>query len=140
MSEIKKRPSPVSDDEDLKVGPIEAESAAQIYARLEMQEYERRRAVEEPPPVAPLPPFGGGLTFSLRQLFIAITVLSVWLGVLRWMNSLNQPIITGLVGIGALAVLFWISIREDQSPTVRLVWWGMLLAYISSLAITMLTN
>ena len=132
MPEFKIVPPPRDpQEEELQVGPIEAESAAEVYARLEWQEFERRRqAAQHETNVIEMEPPDGGFQFSLRQMLIVVTAISVWLGVLRILYAV-MPVLSGLLGFAALLMMFWISTREDQPKILRVVWWGMLLAYLS---------
>jgi hypothetical protein len=121
-------------EEDLKVGPVEAESAAQVLARLE-REWAPEQVDEEPmePPVE-------NPTFTLKELLIVITALSVWLGILRALSALKLTVFSGLLGLAALGAMFWLSTRDDQPKIVRVIWWGMLIVYVTCSAATLLAG
>jgi hypothetical protein len=129
MYEYKLIPPPVDEhEEELKVGPVEAESAAEVLARLER----RDRVHEEPPIKRPsLEPAIVRPTFTIRQMLIVITVLGIWLGVLRWLSLLQSASLFGTTGVVALAAMLWIATREDQPRIFRTLWWGMLLVYLT---------
>ena len=123
-------PPPDPNEEEIQVGPVEAESPAEVLARLEQRDRELRRLAdeeefEEVELVTDKP------TFTLKQMFIVITVLGVWLGVLRMLSSV-KPILAGITGVAALVCMFWISAQEDQPKILRYVWWGMLLVYLTT--------
>jgi hypothetical protein len=133
MPEYKIIPPPHDPTEDeIQVGPVEAESAAEVLARLEWRERESRRfASTDVADSEPIEPPRPKATFTLWQMLIVITGVSVWLGVLRLLSALKMPMLAGLTGIVALVAMFWISTREDQPAILRLVWWGMLLAFVT---------
>jgi hypothetical protein len=135
MTEFTITPPHDPNEEELRVGPIEAESAAEVLARLEHRDRELRDQASEPESVEPP---SEKPTFTLRQMLIVVTVLSVWLGVLRWLNALNMSILSGLTGIAALVGMFWISTQEDQPKIVRVIWWGMLLVYVTCSVATLI--
>ncbi len=85
-------------------------------------------------------PHRENLTFTLKQLLIVITVLSVWLGVLRWLSALKMSVLTGLTGVAALAALFWLSMQQDQAKIIRVIAWGMLLVYVICSVATWMTG
>jgi hypothetical protein len=120
-------PSP-DEGEEILVGPIEAESAADVLARIERRDREREdfAGTDEGESLEPDYP-----TFTLWQMLIVVTVLCVWLGVLRALSMLRMPILSGLTGIAALIAMFWISSQEDQPKILRVMWWGMLILYIT---------
>ena len=131
MAEFKINPPPRDpSEEEIGVGPIEAESAAEVLARLERRERQSRIvATEREAEPEPIEPPRRTSTFTLWQMLIAVTALSVWLGVLRLLSAIKMPILAGLTGIVALVAMFWISTREDQPAILRFVWWGLLLTF-----------
>lgn len=139
MNEFTLVSPPPDPNEELKVGPVEAESAAEVLARLELRDRLARSASAEPEP-ATLEPPRDTATFTLRQMLIVITALSVWLGVLRWLSMLKMTVLSGLTGVAALVAMFWISTRENQPKILRVIWWGMLLVYVTCSVATWLSG
>jgi hypothetical protein len=127
MDEFTLTSPPLSDDEEIRVGPVEAESAAEVLARLEQRDRERQdfEAAVADSANRDLP------TFTLLQMFLVLTVLCVWLGVLQALSLLRMPVLSGLTGIAALIGMFWISSQEDQPKILRVMWWGMLILYFT---------
>ena len=123
-------PPPDPNEEELKVGPIEAESAAEVLARIERRDREEREE-EDVAEHEPIEPPVDNPTFTLKQMLIVVTVLSVWLGVLRWLSAFKISMLSGVTGVAALVAMFWLSTQEDQPKIVRVIWWGMLLIYIT---------
>jgi hypothetical protein len=137
MDEFKLTSPPPGEDEEIGVGPVEAESAAEVLARLERcdRELQRGEEAEADDPIDSDFP-----TFTLRQMLIVVTVLCVWMGALRALSLLRMPVLSGLTGIAALAAMFWISAHEDQPKILRVMWWGMLLLYIISAIATSISG
>lgn len=141
MNEFTLTPPPPDPNDELKVGPIEAESAAEVLARLERRDRARWQEVREPLPESDsAEPYRETATFTLRQMFLVITALSVWLGILRGLTALRMPVLAGFTGIAALVVMFWISAQDDQPRVLRVIWWGMLLVYVTCSLATWLSG
>lgn len=130
-------PPPDPNEEEIQVGPVEAESAAEVLARLEQRDREIRSELPEPDEIELS---NERPTFTIQQMLIVVTALSVWLGVLRWLDALKAPVLAGLTGIAALVAMFWMSAQEDKPKIWRVIWWGMLFVYLTCSVATWLTG
>lgn len=81
--------------------------------------------IEEPEPDPP--PFR--FAFSLREVFIAMTIAAVVLGMLRFIGPQYLTMTLGALALIGLAVqtLGWL----DPPPTVVLGWWMLLVLYLA---------
>jgi hypothetical protein len=129
MPEFRITPAPYDPDEDeIKIAPPETGSFPRAPSP----------SIFDPEPEPRhLPGTGTPLRFSLQELFFVLTAVGIWLGTLRLLMAFNRPYL--LVGLGLLALVgMYKWSYDDGAPGImRLIWWGMLLGYLSMVAWTL---
>jgi hypothetical protein len=131
MPEFRIDPAPYDPDEDeIKIVPPDTESFTRPPSPILFDP-------EPEPEPRHLPGTGTPMRFSLQELFFVLTAVGIWLGTLRLLMAFNRP--AWLIGLGllALAGMYKWSYDEGAPGILRLIWWGMLLGYLSMVAWTL---
>ena len=117
---------PDPNEEELQVGPVEAESSADVLARLYARDLVPTPEIEEQEE----PAEHSDRTFTLKEMLLAITGLSVWLAVLRLLRLLSWPLAAGVTGLVTFFALLYFSDQSERWPHGRLAWWVLFATYV----------
>ena len=72
-----------------------------------------------------------GRQFSLVSILVMIFFMGLGLAGRSWMPA---PVFAGAMGVLAFLSLIWVVVRSPQSLAARLIWWGIILAYVTAIA------
>lgn len=107
---------------------LRKERRARLERQRRLAELETDAPLPPPPePLLPVPEFS--FAFSLRQLFAALTVAGVALGLVQFLGGPEQASI--LLGMIALLGLGMYAIGYELPPIVILGWWLLMVLYIA---------
>ena len=68
--------------------------------------------------------------FSLISVMAMIFFVALGLAGRNWMPA---SVFAGLLGLLTLLALLWVIVRPPESLAVRLIWWGIILAYVTAI-------
>jgi hypothetical protein len=117
---------------DVRLAPPPEKSLAAIHAEMQRDVFPRPDSHRPTPLSESIPPPPS--QYSLRDLIILVTMVSVGLAGVKWFTPSTYAGVMGIVSVCWLIMAF-----KLDSPWTQLVWWGLFVTYLLAVLVAMIS-